>query len=49
LDWTCASHEREKRWTKSIVKKKEKGILPPLGIMVGEQEQLHKGMIVPIG
>jgi hypothetical protein len=49
LDWSCgASHERENRWTKSIVKKKEKGIVPPLGIMVDQQEQLHKGMIIPI-
>lgn len=44
LDWTGgSSHEGERRWTKSIAKKKDKDILPSLGVMIDEQEQMHKG------
>ena len=43
LDWTGGSGHEERRWTKSIVKKRDKDILPPLGVMVDEQEQMHKG------
>lgn len=50
LNWSGGpSHEGEKRWTKSIVKKKDKEILPPLGVMVEQQEQMHKGMVLSIG
>jgi hypothetical protein len=46
LDWTGGSgHEGERRWTKSIVKKRDKDILPPLGVMIDEQEQMHKGVM----
>lgn len=43
LDWTGGSTQDEKRWTKSIVRKKEKDILPPLGVMVDQEGQMHKG------
>ena len=44
LDWTgLPSNDGERHWTHSIVRKREKDVLPPLGIMVDEQEQLHKG------
>lgn len=46
LDWTgVSSHDGERRWTQSIVKKREKDILPPLGVMVDGQEQLHTGEV----
>lgn len=44
LDWTGSSHEGERRWTKSIVKKRDKD-LPSFGVLGDEQEQMHKGVV----
>jgi len=45
LDWTGGSSHEERRWTKSIVKKRDKDSLPPLGVMIDEQEEMHKGVM----
>jgi len=45
LDWTGGSGHEERRWTKSIIKKRDKDSLPPLGVMIDEQEQMHKGVV----
>jgi hypothetical protein len=48
LDWTGAlADDADKRWSISIGRKKEKDKLPPLGAMVDQQHQLHKGEFAP--
>ncbi|KAF9527706.1 hypothetical protein CPB83DRAFT_767869 [Crepidotus variabilis] len=49
LDWTGGtSSDGERKWTKSIVRKRDKDTLPPLGVMMDQQEQLHKDKLAKI-
>lgn len=44
LDWTgTISDDGDKRWGISIGRRKDKDRLPPLRVMVDQQEQIHKG------
>jgi len=46
LDWTGKfSDDGDKRWGISIGKRKDKDKLPPLRVMVDQQEQIHKGKL----
>ncbi|KAF8167673.1 hypothetical protein B0H34DRAFT_682662 [Crassisporium funariophilum] len=43
LDWTSTvSEDAERRWAISIGKRKDKDKLPPLGVILDQQEQMHK-------
>ena len=44
LDWSgTISDDGDKRWGISIGKRKDKDKLPPLRVMVDQQEEIHKG------
>ena len=45
LDWSGGGHdEGDKRWSKLPGRRKEKDKVPPLGIILEQQEHVHKGM-----
>ena len=44
LDWTgTVSEDGDKRWGITIGRRKDKDRLPPLRVVVDQQEQIHKG------
>jgi hypothetical protein len=44
LDWSGTfSDDGDKRWVITMGKKRDKNKLPPLRVMIDQQEQIHKG------